>query len=184
MGKLRVFISSTINDLQEERMAVADAINENIFWESVYAESFTARSESPREVCLEKVRRSNIYVGIFKDRYGYIPSENNPQGYSAVVLEYYEAKNKQIPIFIFVDKNGSKRESKLIEFLRDIAADFDKGHWRKEYSTTNELIQSTIEAVNREITKISVETINTKRKNETRGIYELPYFRKLKERLR
>jgi hypothetical protein len=183
MGKLRVFISSTINDLQEERMAVADAINENIFWESVYAESFTARSESPREVCLEKVRRSNIYVGIFKDRYGYIPSENNPQGYSAVVLEYYEAKNNQLPIFIFIDKNDSKREKKLIEFIK-VITDFDKGHWRKEYSTTDELVQSTIEAVNREITKISVETINAKRKTEIREIYELPYFKRLKERLR
>ena len=183
MEKLRVFISSTMNDLQEERMAVADAISENIFWESVYAESFTARSESPREVCLEKVRRSNIYIGIFKDRYGYIPSENNPQGYSAVVLEYYEAKNNQLPIFIFIDKNDSKREKKLIEFIK-VITDFDNGHWRKEYSTTDELVHFTIEAVNREITKISVETINNKRKNEIRGIYELPYFKRLKERLR
>ena len=172
-----------MDDLQEERKAVADAINENIFWESVYAESFTARSESPREVCLEKVRRSNIYVGIFKDRYGYIPSENNPQGYSAVVLEYYEAKNNQLPILIFVDKNDSNRERKLIEFLRGIT-DFNKGHWRKEYSTTDELVHFTLEAINREVTKIYIETINTKRKNEIREIYELPYFKRLKERLR
>ena len=183
MEKLRVFISSTMDDLQEERMAVADAINENIFWESVYAESFTARSESPREVCLEKVRMSNIYVGIFKDRYGYIPSENNPQGHSAVVLEYYEAKNNQIPIFIFIDKNNSKRETKLIEFI-EVIKNFDIGHWRKEYSTTDELVRSTLEAVNREVTKIYVETINTKRKNEIREIYKLPYFKELKERLR
>ena len=183
MEKLRVFISSTMDDLQEERMAVADAINENIFWESVYAESFTARSESPREVCLEEVGRSHIYIGIFKDRYGYIPSENNPQGYSAVVLEYYEAKNNQLPIFIFVDKNGSKRGKKLIEFIKMIT-DFDKGHWRKEYSTTDELVQFTLEAIKREITKGYVETINTRRKAKIREIYKLPYFKKLKEGLR
>ena len=183
MEKLRVFISSTIDDLQEERMAVADAINKNIFWESVYAESFTARSESPREVCLEEVRRSHVYIGIFKDRYGYIPSNDNPQGCSVVVLEYNEAKNNQLPILIFVDKNGGKRESRLIEFLRDIT-DFDKGHWRKEYSTTNELIQFTLEAIKSEIIRRYVEIVNARRKTEIREIYKLPYFKRLKERLR
>lgn len=183
MEKLRVFISSTMDDLQEERMAVADAINKNIFWEAVYAESFTARTESPREVCLEEVRRSHIYIGIFKDRYGYIPSNDNPQGCSVVVLEYNEAKNNQLPILIFVDKNGSKRESRLIEFLRD-KTDFDKGHWRKEYSTTDELIQFTLEAIKSEITRRYVEIVNARRKTEIREIYKLPYFKRLKERLR
>ncbi len=183
MEKLRVFISSTMDDLPEERMAIADAINENIFWESIYAESFVARSESPREVCLEEVRRSHIYIGIFKDRYGYIPSDNNPQGCSVVVLEYNEAKNNQLPIFIFVDKNGSKRESKLVEFLK-VITDFEKGHWRKEYSTTDEFVQFALEAINREITKRYVETINAKRKTKIREIYKLPYFKRLKERLR
>jgi hypothetical protein len=172
-----------MDDLPEERMAIADAINENIFWESIYAESFVARSESPREVCLEEVRRSHIYIGIFKDRYGYIPSDNNPQGCSVVVLEYNEAKNNQLPIFIFVDKNGSKRESKLVEFLK-VITDFEKGHWRKEYSTTDEFVQFALEAINREITKRYVETINAKRKTKIREIYKLPYFKRLKERLR
>ena len=183
MEKLRVFISSTMDDLQEERMAVADAISENIFWESVYAESFTARSESPREVCLEEVRSSHIYIGIFKDRYGYIPSENNPQGCSAVVLEYYEAKKKAIPIFIFIDKNDSKRESELIEFIKKIT-NFDNGHWRKKYSTTDNLVQFTIEAINCEITTGYLETINAKRKTKIREIYKLPYFEKFKEGIR
>jgi len=183
MEKLRVFISSTMDDLQEERMAVADAINKNIFWEAVYAESFTARAESPREVCLEEVRRSHIYIGIFKDQYGYIPSNDNPQGCSVVVLEYNEAKNNQLPILIFVDKNGSKRESRLIEFLRDIT-DFDKGHWRKEYSTIDELIQFTLEAIRSEITRRYVEIVNARRKTEIREIYKLPYFKRFKERLK
>lgn len=183
MEKLRVFISSTMDDLQEERMAVADAINKNIFLEAIYAESFTARSESPKEACLEEVRNSLIYIGIFKDRYGYIPSNDNPEACSVVVLEYYEAKNNQLPILIFVDKNGSKRESELVKFLRDIA-DFDKGHCRKEYSTTDELVQSAIEAVNYEITKRYVETINAKRKTKIREIYKLPYFEKFKEGIR
>jgi hypothetical protein len=183
MEKLRIFISSTMDDLQEERMAVADAINENKFWESVNAESFVARTESPKEVCLEEVRNSRIYIGIFKDRYGHVPPNDNPEGYSAVALEYYEAKNNRIPTFIFIDKNDSKREKKLIEFIK-VIEDFNEGHWRREYSTTDELVQSTIEAVNHEITRKYIETTNVKRKTEIREIYELPYFKGLKERLR
>jgi len=183
MEKLRVFISSTMDDLQEERMAVVCAINKNIFWEAKYAESFTARTESPREVCLEEVRDSHIYIGIFKDRYGYVPSGNNSQGWSAVVLEYSEAKKNQLPIFIFIDKNDSKRENKLIEFLKEIT-DFDRGHWRKEYSTIEELIQFVLDAINHDITKRYVETVTTKRKTEIRKIYELPYFKRVKERLK
>lgn len=182
MEKLRVFISSTMDDLKEERMAVADAINENKFWESANAESFVARTESPKEVCLEEVRNSHIYIGIFKDRYGHVPPNDNPQGYSAVALEYYEAKNK-IPTLIFIDKNDSKREKKLIEFIK-VIEDFNKGHWRIEYSTTDELVQSTIEAVNHEIIKSYIETTNVKQKTEIREIYELPYFKRLKETLR
>ena len=183
MEKLRVFISSTMDDLREERTAVADAISKNIFLEAVYAESFTARSESPREVCLEKVRRSNIYVGIFKDRYGYVPSNNNPKACSVVVLEYDEAKKNQLPLFIFIDKNDSTREGKLKEFLDEIT-DFDRGHWRKEYSNTEELVQFVLDAINRDITKSYVETLNAKRKTEMREIYKLPYFEKFKEGIR
>mgnify|MGYP000507014170 CR=1 FL=1 len=57
MEKLRIFISSTMEDLREERIAVVNAINRNRTWEPVYAESFVARSESPREVCLEEVKK-------------------------------------------------------------------------------------------------------------------------------
>ena len=183
MDKLRVFISSTMEDLQEERTALANAINQNKFWEPVYAEAFVARSESPREVCLEEVRKSHIYIGIFKDRYGYIPSNNNPQGYSVVALEYYEAKNKQLPIFIFIDKNANNRDAKLEEFIKEIT-DFDAGHWRKEYSTTDELVQFAIEAINFEITKGYLQHIQDKQKKEVQNIYSLPYFEKLKERLK
>jgi len=171
-----------MDDLQEERMAVADAINKNRFWESIYAESFVARSESSREVCLEEVKRSHIYIGIFKERYGYIPQDNNPQGDSVVVLEYKEAKNNQLPVFIFIDKSSSNREKRLTEFLNEIT-DFDRGHWRKEYSTTEELVQFVLEAINHEITRGYVEAINAKRKTEAQEIYKLPYFERIKGRL-
>jgi hypothetical protein len=181
MEKLRIFISSTMEDFQEERKAIAEAINQNRFWEAVHAESFIARSESPKEVCLEEVRKSHIYIGIFKKRYGYVPDNNNPRRVSAVVLEYEEAKSNHLPVIILVCKNTSDRESRLDEFLKEIT-DFDKGHWRKEYTTTNELIQLSIESINYELTKTAVNTIEARRKEQIRSIYNLPYFRIVKEK--
>lgn len=172
-----------MEDLREERIAVANAINRNRTWEPVYAESFVARSESPREVCLEEVRKSHIYIGIFKEWYGYIPQDNNPQGDSVVVLEYKEARNNHLPIFIFIDKSSSNREKRLTEFLSEITG-FDRGHWRKEYSTTDELVQFAIEAINFEIARGYLQHIQDKQKKEVQSIYSLPYFEKLKERLK
>ncbi len=169
-----------MEDLQEERTALAEAINQNRFWEAVHAESFIARSESPREVCLEEVRKSHIYIGIFKKRYGYIPDDNNPRRVSAVILEYEEAKNNHLPIIILISKDTSDRESRLEEFLREIT-DFDKGHWRKEYATTNELIQLSIESINYELTKTAVKTIEACRKEQIHSTYNLPYFKRVKE---
>lgn len=181
MQKLRVFISSTMEDMQEERNAVANAIDRYFFWESVYAESFVARSKSPREVCLEEVRRSHIYVGIYKNRYGYIPSENNPKRRSVTVLEYYEAKKNELPILIFVSKNAGDIEKELHEFLAQLT-DFDEGHWNKKYSTIEDLVESVLNAISYEVTRGYIEMINYKRKQHIKEIYELPYFKMLKER--
>lgn len=167
-----------MEDLKDERVALVQAINQNRFWEAVYAESFVARSESPREVCLDEVRKSHIYIGIFKDRYGYIPENNNPQGVSVVVLEYDEAKRNQLPIIILICKNASNREPQLEEFLRKIT-DFDSGHWRKEYTTIEELVQTTIESISYELTKAAVEKIEAKRKVQIKSIYNLPYFKRV-----
>ena len=179
MRKLRVFISSTMEDLKEERMELAKAIDKNRFWKAVYAETFVARSKSPREVCLEEVRESHIYIGIFKNRYGYIPKHYNPQGFSVVALEYNEAKNNGIPILIFIHKDSKNREAQLRDFLKEIT-DFDTGHWRKEYSDIEELVKFAIEAIEHEITERAVRSIEEERKKNVKDIYNLPYLQRLK----
>ena len=169
-----------MKDLKEERSVLAEAINRNRSWVAVYAESFIARSESPRKVCLEEVRNSHIYIGLFKSRYGYIPKHNNPRGLSVVAMEYNEAKNNQIPRLIFIYKDAIDREYKLKEFLKEIT-DFDEGHWRKEYSAIDELVQFVLDALNHEVTKRSVESIEADRKSRVQDIYSLSYFRGIAE---
>lgn len=55
VNKLRTFIGSTMEDMTEERSYLVELINGNRVREPIYAEAFVARSESPKEVCLEEV---------------------------------------------------------------------------------------------------------------------------------
>ena len=169
-----------MEDLEEERIAVANTINEKRGLEAVYAESFPARSESPKEVCLKEVRDSDIYIGIFKNRYGYIPQNNNPLGYSATELEYLEAKKNDLPILIFIYRNFTNRETKLIKFLKKIK-DFGTGHCCKEYSTTEELVDLVLESIDFELVRKYIKANKYKREKKIKDLYELRYFKKLKK---
>ena len=72
MDRLRIFISSTMKDLQPERDAVEKAISTFRF-ETVRAETIGAQPLSSREACLEMARECDIYIGIYGGRYGWIP---------------------------------------------------------------------------------------------------------------
>lgn len=171
-----------MEELREERRALVNTINENKFWEPIYAESFTARSESPREVCLEEVRKSHIYIGIFKDCYGHVPHNNNPEKVPATVLEYREAKKYKLQILIFIYKDATNRDRRLTKFLKDIG-DFDKGHWRKEYSNIEELVRFILDALNRGTTESHIKMLKIKQEKEAQEIYSFPYFKRVKERI-
>jgi len=178
MNKKRVFISSTMKDLKEEREAVAAAIDSFSSLESVWAEPITARNETPREVCLGLVRDCDIYVGIFKSKYGYVPEENNPEKNSVVVLEYKEAKKNGIPILIFIYGHAVKRERALERFLIEIT-DFNRGHWRNEYFNIVDLTRKVIDAI---VTTIS-QGYTTDRENKKKSVYDLPFFIDMRRRL-
>jgi len=70
---IQIFISSTIDDMKPERLAVREAIEE-LKLKPVFAEELGARSETPRKVTLSLVRQSDMYIGLFWQRYGEVGS--------------------------------------------------------------------------------------------------------------
>lgn len=74
--------------------------------DAIAMEDYVAQDTRPLEKCLEDVASSDIYVGIFGWRYGYIPTDNNkdnnPNNLSITELEYSEAKEKGIPCLVFL----------------------------------------------------------------------------------
>jgi GTPase SAR1 family protein len=83
----RIFVSSTFKDLEECREKVRLVLR-RMGHEDVAMEYFVAEDKRPLDKCMEAVASSDLYIGIFAWRYGYIPD-----GYdkSITELEYRKA---------------------------------------------------------------------------------------------
>ena len=95
----RVFLSSTFVDLAEYRKAVQDAIRQ-LGAIDVSMEHFGARDERPADECVRLVRdESDIFVGIYAHRYGYVPDGAD---ISVSEMEYRAASDASLPRFIYL----------------------------------------------------------------------------------
>ncbi len=120
----RIYISSTYEDLQNERQAAAQAIR-RLGHQAITMEDYVAADKRPLDKCLDDVRSCDTYIGIFAWRYGFIP-----KGYDKSIthLEYEAAKDAKIPCLIFLLDEGAHwpvylvstgEERKKIDNLRD-----------------------------------------------------------------
>jgi hypothetical protein len=65
-------------------------------------ERYAARDERPCAACEADASRCDIYIGIFAWRYGYVPEDDNPEGYSITELEYRAAGQAERMRFVFL----------------------------------------------------------------------------------
>jgi hypothetical protein len=114
---MRVFVSSTFEDLAEYRTAAIRALRE-LGHDVVAMEEFTAASLPPLQTVRERLRRCDAYIGIFGWRYGFIPDEpadlelarsveglqpHGAGGDSSIThLEYLFAREKDLPVLAFL----------------------------------------------------------------------------------
>jgi hypothetical protein len=95
----RVFVSSTYIDLTEHRRAVQTAIRQ-LGAIDISMENFGARDERPKTECLRIIHEeSDLFVGIYAHRYGYIPDGEHK---SITEYEYDAAGNRNLPRFIYL----------------------------------------------------------------------------------
>ena len=98
---MRVYLSSTLNDLGPEREAVRKALGGHC----TVVESYTADERSVRESCLADVAGCDLYIGIIGGRYGFIPPG---ESFSITELEYLQARERKLPAFIFIIDPANK----------------------------------------------------------------------------
>jgi Domain of unknown function (DUF4062)/inactive STAND len=94
----RIYISSTSEDLREERDQVRNTI---MAWhhEPAAMEWYGADEQAPVERCIDDVRKCDFYLAIIAFRYGFTPDKYDR---SITELEYEAAGAKGVPRSIFL----------------------------------------------------------------------------------
>lgn len=111
----RVFISSVMSTLSDERTAVAAAISD-LGAEPIWFEAFGGRDADPEAAYLAEVRSSTIYVGILGAHYGRIL----PSRFSATQEEYREAEHRglRISVWTVADDNWDGDQQRFVQEVR------------------------------------------------------------------
>jgi len=84
----KVYVSSTIADLEAERQAVIDWL---VAAQHQVVHSYRPGSDTVRDSCLDDVDTCDLYVLILGHRYGFQPPDDNPEGLSITHLEFRRA---------------------------------------------------------------------------------------------
>lgn len=111
--RVRVFISSTINELADERKAAREAIG-NLRLIPVFFEA-GARPHPPRDLYSAYLDQSHIFLGIYWNNYGWVAPGASISG----LEDEYRLCGVKKPKLIYV-KRATERQSKLQELLSDI----------------------------------------------------------------
>lgn len=114
---LKVYISSTSVDLTEYRRVVITALRKSGFV-PICMEDYVAQDTLPVDKCLADVAQSDLYVGIFAWRYGFIPPGHEK---SITELEYRKAVEKAIPTLIFLLDEKADWPSEYCDTRQDAA---------------------------------------------------------------
>lgn len=99
--KYQVFISSTYEDLQEERQKVQEAIL-SMYQFPIGMEMFSADDSEQWEIIRETIDTSDFYILIIAHRYGSIIKEGKDAGMSYTEKEFRYARSKGIPILAYI----------------------------------------------------------------------------------
>lgn len=137
---MNVFISSTFTDLEEIRRDTLNFFNQ-FAMTPLAMEVWSSAKDDPVRRCLDKVRESNLFIGIYGQRYGFIPD-----GYDVSIteLEYLEARKNNIDILVFIMNDEYPVKVKYIDrgenlvLLEDFKSKLKKNHYLSFFSSNSD----------------------------------------------
>jgi hypothetical protein len=147
--RYQVFISSTFQDLREERRAVQDVIISMGDF-PVQMESFPAADEDQFEFIKSLIDKCDYYVLIIAGRYG-SPAED---GISYTHKEFRYAVEKGVPVLVMLHGEPGKIPAEKLEpadagrqFLKDFIKEAEHKRLRKTWTTLGDLKLAVREAL-------------------------------------
>jgi predicted ATPase len=130
--RLRVFVSSTLRELEAERRAVRAAI-ERLHLAPVMFE-LGARPHPPRDLYRAYLDQSDVFLGIYGERYGWIAPGEQVSG----LEDEYRLAPASMPRLIYL-LEGGQREPRLRELVAAIERDDAASY--KRFTTPEELAE-------------------------------------------
>ena len=128
--RLRVFVSSTLEELANEREAARDAIARLRLTPVMF--ELAARPHPPRRLYRAYLEQSDVFIGIYWQRYGWVAP-----GMAASGLEEEYTLSAGKPRLIYIKDPAPEREQRLEALLQRIRAEDTVSY--KKFSTTAEL---------------------------------------------
>lgn len=150
--RYQVFVSSTFEDLKEERRAVIECLL-NAKYIPAGMELFSASNDEQFEYIKKIIDTCDYYVLIIAARYGSI---NPSTGLSFTEQEYNYAKSKGIPILAFLHSDPynlpyNNREDDKRELLEQFRKKASSGRLCKIWSDLAELTTSVLISLNEQV---------------------------------
>jgi predicted ATPase len=135
--RLRVFVSSTLKELADERKAARAAI-ERLRLAPVMFE-LGARPHPPRDLYRAYLEQSDVFVGVYGQKYGWVAPGEDVSG----LEDEYNLTPAAMPRLMYIKDTGGEREPRLRELLERIRTD-DMGAFKYfgDAGELGELLQS------------------------------------------
>src|SRR5512138_2713881 len=113
--RLRVFVSSTLQGLSAERAAVSEAVRAIRLTPVMF--ELGARPHPPRDLYRAYLAQSDVFVGIYWQRYGWVAPSETISG-----LEDEYVLSGAMPKLIYI-KRADTREARLGALLKRVQSD-------------------------------------------------------------
>jgi hypothetical protein len=114
--RLRVFVSSSLDDLPDERQAVREAV-ESMRMTPVMFE-LGARPYPPRTLYRAYLEQSDVFIGLYWQRYGWVVPGERVSG-----LEDEYTRAGSLPKLVYIKAPAPKREPRLEALILRIQSD-------------------------------------------------------------
>lgn len=133
---VRVYVSSTYQDLGPERAAVEGVLNTLKDTKFVGMEYFGSREDTTREASLKAMDQSDLYVGILGGRYGSGITE----------AEYDHAHEREISCHIYLKRDAVSDPvgAEQLRLFKEKVRDPVKGHLVSEFFTADDLAKRVV----------------------------------------
>src|SRR5499426_786136 len=119
--RLRVFVSSTLQELSGERAAVSEAVRAIRLTPVLF--ELGARAHPPRDLYRAYLAQSDVFIGLYWQRYGWVAPNETISG-----LEDEYRLAQPLPKLIYI-KRADAREDRLKELIHRIQEE-DKVSYR------------------------------------------------------